>query len=586
MTLPDERYLDALRDFHRARQRGSLEQIVAQLTGRSDRLLSFAEVSEQLQIGEGQDAGRQQIPLDAIVGSVGRYADFTRTFLPRRESGQERWARVRAAFNRVEDIPPISVFRVGDAYFVLDGNHRVSVARSLGATHIDAHVTVVESRVPLSAEAEQDELICQAQYAAFLKETELDRLRPQADLTVTAPGQYRVLKQQIRRYHDWLRREAAAEHGPDAPAVPPDAAVAGWYDEIYLPVVAVIRRWGILDYFPERTETDLYVWTVRHQEELAGELGWKVKAELAATSVVSRYSPDRQMVLERVRRRLRDAVTPPALSPGPPAGIWRERAVSERAELFLFGDILVPMGGGEVGERALEQALIVGRREQSRLHGLHVLRQESAAARQQAEALSAGFRQRVGAAGLSGEMVMEQGVVSEAICSHARWTDLVVVELRHPPRPQMAGRLSSGFSAIIRRCSRPILAVPGKPSPLQRPLLAYDGSPKAREALFVAAYLSARWELPLTVVTAGEDEAEAQAIVDDARFYLIARGVSATYIVRRGEPALAIGEMAEAYSSDLIIMGGYGFQPLLELVRGSAVNQVLRWRRWPVLICR
>src|SRR5690606_28728841 len=231
-----------------------------------------------------------------------------------------------------------------------------------------------------------------------------------------------------------------------------------------------------------------------------------------------------------VRRLARSAVTPPALSPGPPAGSWRERAVSERIELFLFGDILVPMGDSGTGERALAQALIVGRREQSRLHGLHVLRKESATTRRQGEALAAAFRQRVEAAGLTGEMVLEPGAVSEAICSHGRWTDLVVVELRHPPRPQMAGRLSSGFSAILRRCSRPVLAVPGEPSALQRPLLAYDGSPKAKEALFVSAYLSARWELPLVVVTAGDSEGEAEAIIDDARFYLIARGISATYV--------------------------------------------------------
>lgn len=586
MAAPNERYLDALRDFHRARQRAALETIVAQLTGRSDRLLSFAEVSEQLHTGEGQDAGRQRIPLDAIAGSVGRYGDFTRSFLPRQESGQERWARVRAAFDRVEDLPPITVFQVGEAYFVLDGNHRVSVARSLGATHIDAYVTVVESRVPLPAGAQQDELICQAQYAAFLEETALDRLRPEAELAVTAPGHYRVLKEQIRRYHDWLRREAAAEPGVGGKEVPFGDAVTGWYDEIYLPVVAVIRRRGILHYFPGRTETDLYVWIVEHQAELAAELGWEVKTDLAANSVVSRYSGNRQKVLERVRRRVRSAVTPPALSPGPPPGIWRERTVSERIELFLFGDILVPIGGDGVGERALAQALVVGRREQSRVHGLHVLSQESPAARQQGEMLAASFRQQIEAAGLTGEMVLDQGPVSEAICNHARWTDLVVVELRHPPRPQMAGRLSSGFSAVIRRCSRPVLAVPGEPSALQRPLLAYDGSPKAREALFVATYLSAKWERPLVVVIAGESESEAEAIIDDARFYLIARGVSATYVVRQGEPAAAIRETAEAYDSDLIVMGGYGFQPLLEVVRGSTVDQVLRWRRWPALICR
>jgi nucleotide-binding universal stress UspA family protein len=574
------RYLEALRDFERARQRGALEHIVAQLTGRSDRLLSFAEVSEQLHTGEGQDVGRQDIPLDAIAGSVGRYGDFTRSFLPRRESGQERWARVRAAFSRAEDIPPITVFQVGDAYFVLDGNHRVSVARSLGATHIPAFVTVVESRVPLPAGAQHDELICQAQYAAFLAETDLDDLRPEADLTATAPGHYRVLKKQIQQHLDWLRSQGEGEGA----AV--EAAVAGWYDEIYLPVVSVIRRRGILHYFPGRTETDLYVWIVEHRAEIAAELGWEVKAELAANSVVSRFSGERRKVLERVRKRVRGAVTPPPLAPGPPPGRWREQAVSERIELFLFGDILVPMGREGVGERALEQALVIARREKSRLHGLHVLPRDGAAAPQRGAALAAAFRRQVEAAGVAGEMVLERGAVSQAICSHARWTDLVVVELRHLPRPELAGRLSSGFSAVIRRCSRPVLAVPGEPSALQRPLLAYDGSPKAREALFVAAYLSAKWELPLVVVTAAESEAQAEAIIDDARFYLIARGVSATYVARQGPATGAIRETAEACGSDLIVMGGYGRQPLLELLRGSTVDQVLHWRRWPALICR
>jgi nucleotide-binding universal stress UspA family protein len=575
----EERYLEALRDFERARQRASLERIAAQLTGRSDRLFSFSEVSEQLHTGEGRDAGLRQIPLDAIVGSVGRYGDFTRSFLPRRESDQERWARVRAAFQRVEEIPPITVFQVGESYFVLDGNHRVSVARSLEATHITAHVTVVESRVPLPAGMQQDELICQAQYAAFLEETALDQWRPEADLTVTAPGHYRVLKEQIRQHQDWLNREASQP-------VPLQAAATGWYDEMYLPVVAVIRRRGVLRYFPGRTATDLYVWIVKHQAEIAAELGWEVKADLAANSVVSRFSSDRSKLLARMRKRVRGAIMPPALSPGPPPGLWRERTVSERIELILFGDILVPMGSDGAGERALAQALVVAGREKSRLHGLHVLPQDNGGAKGRGQALAASFQERVQAAGLTGEMALERGPVSRTICSRARWTDLVVIELRHLPRPQMAGRLSSGFSRVVRRCSRPVLAVPGEPSLLQRPLLAYDGSPKAREALFVATYLSAKWELPLVVLTAGESEAAAGAILDDARFYLIARGVPATYVTAQGEPSSAIHETAEAHHCDLIVMGGYGFRPLVELVLGSTVDQVLRRRRWPVLICR
>lgn len=581
MQHPDEsaRYLDALHDFRRARQRGSLESIVAQLTGRSDRLLSFSEVSEQLRTGAAADIGLHQIPLDAIVGSVGRYADFTRSFLPRRESAQERWTRVRAAFPRVEDIPPITVFQIGDAYFVLDGNHRVSVARSLGATHIPAQVTVVESRAPLSAGAEQDELICQAQYAAFLEETALDELRPGADLTVTAPGQYRLLREQIEQHKQWLLRQEERE-------VAASEAAARWYDAIYQPVVAAIRRRGILRHFPGRTETDLYVWVVRHQAEIAEELGWEVASDLAAEHIIYRYSGEPARVLSRVRDRLRDVLTPAPLSSGPPPGFWREEAVSERLALFLFSDILVPMAAAESGERALAQALVVARREAARLHGLHVLTSDRDAAQRRADALTATFDAELAAAGVSGDLALERGPITRTICERARWADLLVLGIRHLPGSRPARRLSSGISTLIRSCGRPVLAVPGAPSALERPLLAYDGSPKAREALFVATYLSAKWERPLVVLAVEDEGANAEEILDDARFYLIARGVSATYVAARAPVAGAIEETAKRHGCDFIVMGGYGFRPLLEVVLGSTVDQVLRWRRWPALICR
>ena len=90
------------------------------------------------------------VPLDSIVGSVGRYEDFTRDFLPRRDSDKERWARVEFLANESTGLPPVELFQIGDAYFVNDGNHRVSVARQSGHTHIEAYVTDVHTRVPLS----------------------------------------------------------------------------------------------------------------------------------------------------------------------------------------------------------------------------------------------------------------------------------------------------------------------------------------------------------------------------------------------------------------------------------------------------
>ncbi|MDX1664083.1 MAG: universal stress protein [Candidatus Promineifilaceae bacterium] len=564
----------------------------AQLRGRSDRLLSYSEVSDQLHAGEPVDRGLKEIPLDAIVGSVGRYRDFTRRFLPRTASAQSRWSRVRAAFPRVEDIPPILVYQLGDSYFVLDGNHRVSVARVLGATHIPAYVTEVETRVPLTPDADTDQLICQAKYVDFLETTELDRLRPASDLTVTAPGQYRVLKDQIRRHRHWL-----GEQGTEATL---EGAAASWYDQIYMPVVEIIRRRGILRHFPGRTETDLYVWLVRHHAQVAEALGWEVEPEVIAGDLVARFAHPEQPLWVRMRDRMLEAITPEPLDAGPPPGEWREMYVASRSEAVLFPYILVPIGGSEAGWRALAQAIIVCRRENATLHGLHVLSDDLPPVEVHPDGLNEDarvsevqeeFEGRLRLAGISGALMVESGPLADAICEQARWHDLLVIG--QPSRdgeyaPGARERLLSAFSQLVRRCGRPLLIVPGEPTALQRPLLAYDGSPKAREALFVAAYLAAKWECPLTVVIAAQEgEAEeAERVLEEVRFYLIARGISATYVVEQGAPAAVVRQSAESGECDLILMGGYGFTPLLEVVLGSLVDEVLSWQRWPVLICR
>src|SRR5512141_1668928 len=120
----------AIRDFQSARQRAAVQEILARLTGKSNQLLSYDDVAEKLQLRARTERGIQHIPLNAIVGSVGRNTDFTRTFLPRRAGDQERWANVKAVFMETgAGLPPIEVYKVGEAYFVVDGNHRVSIAK-------------------------------------------------------------------------------------------------------------------------------------------------------------------------------------------------------------------------------------------------------------------------------------------------------------------------------------------------------------------------------------------------------------------------------------------------------------------------
>ena len=572
-------FSSAVQDFRRARRQADLQEITARLTGKSAELLPYEDVRRKLKAEVATRRGLEDIPLDAIVGSVGRYADFTRSFLPRQDSDEERWARVKVKVTDLGGLPPIEVYQIGEVYFVSDGNHRVSVARQVGATHIQAYVTEVRTKVPLSPDTQPDDLILKAEYADFLECTRLDELRPQADLSVTAPGQYRTLEEHIEVHRYFM----GLEHGRE---IPYEEAVGHWYDEVYWPVVQVIRQRGILRDFPERTETDLYLWVSEHRAALGQELGWEIGTDEAAADLAAQFSPRPQRVVARVSEKLLDAVTPDELQAGPPPGQWRREQLAARRDDRLFADILVPVSGEEIGWHALEQALVVARREGAQLHGLHVAPSEVQRDSEETQAVQAEFNRRCQAAGIPGELVLAVGEVPREICERARWTDLVIVNLAYPPAPQPLARLSSGFRTLIRRCARPVLAVPETSSRLSRALLAYDGSPKADEALFVATYLSGKWNIPLVVVTVIETGRTTSDALARAQRYLKTHGVQATFAKESGPVAEAILRTAEEHESDLIIMGGYGLGPVLEVVVGSAVDQVLRESRQPMLICR
>jgi len=571
-------FLASIRDFRRARQRAVLENVIAQLTGKSADLLSYNDIREQLKAGEPVERGLQQIPLSAIVGSVGRYTDFTRSFLPRSKSSSRRWAEVKAAIDRLGEIPPILVYRIDQAYFVLDGNHRVSIARQRGDTHIPAYVTEIKTEVPLSPDVQPDELICKTRYAEFLQDTRLKELRPEADLSMTVAGQYRLLEEQIDIHRYWLSRQQERN-------VPHREAVQHWYDEVYLPIIEIIQQRGILRHFPERTETDLYVWILQHQAELRDELGWEIEPEVVADDLVEHFSYNPKQVFKRFKRRLLHLLTPEPLDPGPPPGQWRKEQLSIHHDNRLFIDILVPVSGQAAGWHALEQARLFAQREQGRLHGLHVVASAKEKNSAQSQALKAKFDQYCEATQIPGELTFEVGRPPATISRRARWTDLVVIGLSHLPRPQPGDRLISGFGTLVRQCPRPILAVAGQPSPLNCALLAYDGSPKANEALFVAAYLAGKCQIPLIVLTVEEEHIN-RGTLEHARQYLQARNVPATYVRAQGNISHAIIRTAQLYESDFIIMGGYGFNPVMEVVLGSEVDEILRAKLWPVLICR
>jgi len=276
---------DSLRDFDRARRKAFMQSILSLLTRRSLDLLPYDQVREQLRLHSRRFRGLQEVPLDQIVGSVGRYRDFTRTFLPRSSDLRERWATVE---DRVKEggLPPVDLYQVGDAYFVRDGNHRVSVARAQGAPSIEAYVWEYPSLVPLTPDDDLNDLLIKREYVVFLEKTRLKRLRPDQRIEFTAPGRYRDLLEHIEAHRHYLGQE----HGRE---IPYQEAVTSWFDNVYLPIVQAIGEYNVLSRFPGRTEADLYIWISRWQYELSERYGKPVSAKEAVDGFVDqRPFPD------------------------------------------------------------------------------------------------------------------------------------------------------------------------------------------------------------------------------------------------------------------------------------------------------
>ena len=292
--------------------------------------------------------------------------------------------------------------------------------------------------------------------------------------------------------------------------------------------------------------------------------------------------------------RLIDVMIPEKLVPGPQPGMWREERLEPLVPSAIFNDILVAVGGNDEQQQALDHALTLAGRANGRLFGLFVACPEddltSEEKVQQAahiKQIEAEFYGRCQAANVRCEFAVDWGSVSHALLRRSVWADLVVFSLRHPPGLSPTERLRSGLTPLLQSCSRPILAVPvDANSQMDRMLLAYDGSPKANEALFIATYRAARYGFSLVVVVVVNGRVTAET-ADYARQYLADHGVEAEFVVKHGDD---VGDVvlaaAATHQSNLLIMGGFGRQPFWRIMLGSLVDRMLRVFPQPILISR
>jgi hypothetical protein len=290
-TLPE------LSTFPQARRKELARRLGRLVLGRDpDNLLSLDEVQARLQAYEQWYVGIRTIKVSQIVGSVDRTADFDREFLPKRQNMEPRWKRVEQVF-QTEAFPPIIVFKVGEAYFVEDGHHRVAIARQRKTEFIDADITEVNSPVPITPDVDVAGIIHQGLRLWFMRESGLDLVRPQAVIEPSRPHSYAELLDivQASGFELMMERQTVL-----APAV----AAAHWHDHLYVPAVELIRARGLPKLFPKSTDTDLYLRVHSQHRELVGVGG----SHTIDDAVVSTESEKSKKLTAKTRRAVEDVV--------------------------------------------------------------------------------------------------------------------------------------------------------------------------------------------------------------------------------------------------------------------------------------
>src|SRR5574340_272027 len=270
-------------DFEVALRRGFWRSVMSWFAQKNNKLLPFDEVRRILPIHGQHYAGLKVVPIENIVGSEARYNDFDRAFIPTQRHTKSRWVSIDMANLQDVILPPVELYKIGEMYFVKDGNHRVSVAREKGQAFIDAVVVEIVTSLPITNMDNIYDLILEQERKDFYEHTNLDAIRPNSGIELTLPGQYEKLLEHIS-VHRWFMGER--KHGD----VSNEEAVAGWYDEVYLPLADVIKKQNILKDFPKRTVADLYLWIIEHLWYLRENYRNEVSLEQAAINFKRLFS--------------------------------------------------------------------------------------------------------------------------------------------------------------------------------------------------------------------------------------------------------------------------------------------------------
>ena len=282
--------------FEKAMSRAVSQELRDHLLRRSKRLLPFDDVKERLELWFGNDIGICSVPLEKIIGSQGRYKNFTRHFLPLDENLRTRWKEIEVAMESGRDLPPVELYKVCNAYFVKDGHHRISVARALKKGFIEARVYEYSCDLSLDDKTDLEQLAILETYHKFLKETGLNK-KTKPGLHLTVLGGYPILMEHIQRHRFYLEKKEMRQ-------ISLQEAALSWFDKIYTPLKALIVNNRILERFPHRTETDFYIWISKYEDRLFQEVFISEKGQSVVESYKKKAFSPLQFFMGRVRRFL------------------------------------------------------------------------------------------------------------------------------------------------------------------------------------------------------------------------------------------------------------------------------------------
>jgi hypothetical protein len=272
-------------EFMSALKKAKLQTFLSRLQMERTELLSFYDVKALVKPKRQTYRGMKAIRVDRIIGSEGRYKDFSKAFFPKKSMLKGRWESISRAHMQMVDLPAISVYKIGNAYFVRDGNHRVSVAKTLGVEFIDADIVELDAEIylePGMTDKQLREKVVAYERKRVLKTTDIESVIDMSTISFTAPGRYTEMLHHINVHKYYLNLGIKKE-------IPYGEAAKSWYLNVYKPIVDAVKDQKLLSKFPGRTSGDLYMWIVKHWNRLKGQTGKDVHPADASKDFAEQY---------------------------------------------------------------------------------------------------------------------------------------------------------------------------------------------------------------------------------------------------------------------------------------------------------